>query len=260
MKCSVAATKIIAGLRRRLETAAIALSVTFWLISHCITPARALDYSLTLNGYYETPRNNSTNFGVGYAYTAGNWLFYYILAIRMQPTAAAIFGPAPAGSNGPFITDLTNNFPDSPYPDTTEYTQWIELTDEQLEQLNEGLWYVNISSSNYPLGELRGQLCPQTDDGDCDGDGVPNILDHLCPQTLPGSPVNSIGCTIFEEVPCNGPWRDRKEYVEAFRDAAMRFWKEGKLTVKERNALIKKAEESDCGHPYPLPIPLEPGN
>src|SRR5690242_15709554 len=137
MEPSTASTRRFDGFRRTLKNAAMALSVIGSLFTPLITPADAMDYSLTLSGYYEVPRNDSTNYGVGYAYTADNWLFYYILIIRMQPTSAAIFGPARAGSVGPFITDLTNNYPDSPYPDTTEYTQWIELTDEQLGQLND---------------------------------------------------------------------------------------------------------------------------
>ena len=34
----------------------------------------------------------------------------------------------------------------------------------------------------------------------------------------------------------------------------MRFWKEGRITVAQRNALVKKTEGSDCGPP-PLPPP-----
>jgi hypothetical protein len=167
----------------------------------------------------------------------------------VQPTSAAIFGPAAAGAVGPFIATLTNDWPEGSPPDAIEYSSCIVLTDEQVEQLNAGLLYVEVASGDYPLGELRGQICPMTADGDCDGDGVPNGRDG-CAATLPGWPVDSLGCTILDETPCNGPWRNHKEYVKAIREAAKQLWKQGILTGEERNDLIKQAEASDCGNPF----------
>jgi len=229
-----------------MRTTALNLLTLSCLTLASITPARALDYSLTLSGFYETPPNNTVNFGSGYAVTDGNLFCYQIYVVGAQPTAAAIFGPAPRGSTGSFIAYLTNDFPDSPYPNTTEYSECLELTGEQLDQLNAGLWYVNIASTNYPLGELRAQICPLTDDGDCDGDGVPNVRD-ICTQTFPGSPVNSQGCTIDDLIWCDSRWKDHDDYVNAFRQVVSNFWREGSITIAERNHLIKEAENSSCG-------------
>src|SRR5205085_4138447 len=99
-------------------------------------------------------------------------------------------------------------------------------------------------------GEVRGQICPLTSVADCDYDGVPNGHDGS-PASPPGSVVDVTGCSIAELVPCDGPWINHKVYVKSFTAVAMRFWKEGKLTVGDRNRLIKQAEDSSCGVPPP---------
>ncbi|HMJ64079.1 MAG TPA: thrombospondin type 3 repeat-containing protein, partial [Candidatus Binatia bacterium] len=123
------------------------------------------------------------------------------------------------------------------------------LSPEQVEQVRAGLWYVSVT---LPDGEIRGQICPLWPESDCDGDGVPNKAD-LCPNTPPGETVDATGCSIAQLVRCYGPWKDHKEYVKAVKEQAFRFWKEGRLTVAERNAIVKRAENSTCGEPAPLP-------
>jgi uncharacterized repeat protein (TIGR01451 family) len=64
-------------------------------------------------------------------------------------TAAHIHGPAPAGTNAAAIFGL----PDGQVSDFS-----ISLTPAQVQDLKDGLWYVNVHSTNFPNGEIRGQF------------------------------------------------------------------------------------------------------
>ncbi|EJF10331.1 MULTISPECIES: CHRD domain-containing protein [Pontibacter] len=64
-------------------------------------------------------------------------------------------GPALATENAPVVIPIENH--------TSSYTGSVtgatrELTQTEEEQLLDGRWYLNIHSSTYPDGELRGQL------------------------------------------------------------------------------------------------------
>lgn len=229
--------------------------LTFLLLLSDGLTGQAEEFTATLRGAYEVPPNDSSNFAVGNVTLNGNLLWYYLEA-DLRPPGGGIFGPAPAGANAPLILPFTNyGFVgqwEGPAAQVV-YGGYLKLTDNQIEELNAGLWYINLTSSNYLAGELRGQICPSTAEGDCDNDGVPNAQD-LCPSTAPGSPVDATGCSIDQLVPCNGPWKNRKEYLKTFRETAMRFWKEGRITIAQRNALTRQAEQSDCG-PTPPPPP-----
>src|SRR5205823_1367755 len=41
--------------------------------------------------------------------------------------------------------------------------------------------------------------------------------------------------------------KDHDDYVNAFRQVVSNFWREGSITIAERNHLIKEAENSSCG-------------
>jgi hypothetical protein len=210
----------------------------------------ALDFLVTLRGANEVPPNDSSSIGVGNLTLNGNLLWYFEDA-DLWPPGGGIFGPAPAGASGPLILAFTNYGIVPPWQGPGSdivYGDYLQLTDKQVEELKAGLWYISLTSQQYPAGELRGQICPLTPEGDCDNDGVPNSRDY-CPTTAPQAAVDASGCSIDELVPCNGPWKDHKEYVKAFRETAMRFWKNGRITVAQRNDLIKRAERSDCQPP-----------
>ena len=230
------------------------LLICLSLIVGATKPGPAQDFTATLRGAYEVPPNSSSTVGAASLTLIGNLLWHYVEADSWPP-GGGIFGPAPAGATGPLILQFTNYGFVPPWPGPggeIVYGDYVQLTDKQVEDLKAGLWYINLTSSNYPAGELRGQICPSTPDGDCDSDGVPNAQD-LCPSTAPGSAVDATGCSIDQLVPCNGPWKDRKEYLKAFRETAMRFWKEGRITVAQRNTLTRQAEASSCGPPPPPP-------
>jgi hypothetical protein len=78
------------------------------------------------------------------------------------PVSAGVYGPAPPGSNGPFLFDLGDFFEqeaDPPcLPSALTWNGVLNLSPEQVTNLQSGLLYVNITSSNYPDGEGRGQI------------------------------------------------------------------------------------------------------
>jgi hypothetical protein len=78
---------------------------------------------------------------------------------------ALIHGPAGRGTNAAVLYPLTL----IPVGTTAgAISQTVTLVDgtggftiaQQLEQLNAGLWYVNIHTSAHPGGEIRGQIDP----------------------------------------------------------------------------------------------------
>lgn len=63
-------------------------------------------------------------------------------------TGAHMHGPAAMDENAPPAIDMSE--------DMMEGTG--EITDEQIAELTDGMYYVNIHTEEYPDGEIRGQL------------------------------------------------------------------------------------------------------
>ena len=119
----------------------------------------------TLNGQNEVPSNNSMLTGSGTFTLTGNSLdFLIIIQPAFYPISAGIYGPAARGVNGPFIFDLGTPNIVAPYPGPPPdpghvgYSGSFTLTPQQLSDLENGLWYVNVLTSAYPDGEIRGQI------------------------------------------------------------------------------------------------------
>src|SRR5438477_2494761 len=205
-------------------------------------------------GENEIPPNHSTTRAQGSFYLDGNFLNYIVSLSDpfFMPTDAGIYGPARPGTSGPMLFDWPRVHHGIPDPNGQGgglyYSGGINLTAEEISQLEAGLWYVNIKSAAFPNGEIRGQICPQTPDSDCDFDGVPN-KDDLCPNTPPNSVTDKNGCSIEELVPCDGPWKDHHAYVEAVKNEAFRIWREGSINAHERNFIVEQAQDSCCGKP-----------
>ena len=67
------------------------------------------------------------------------------------PIAAHIHGPAEPGQNAPVVVPFTGNLA-SPIKGSAT------LTEAQMQQLENGKWYVNIHTADNKGGEIRGQL------------------------------------------------------------------------------------------------------
>lgn len=84
---------------------------------------------------------------------------------------------------------------------------------------------------------------------DLDADGVLDLRD-LCPNTPPGDVVNDAGCSIGQLVPCDGPWQNHGEYVQAITEISADFLRAGLISREQRSAIIHQAVKSDCGEPF----------
>jgi hypothetical protein len=62
-----------------------------------------------------------------------------------------VHGPAAVGETGPVIFTMDTN---------TQQMQCFELTKEQIQDLDDELWYVNIHSEKCPDVAIRGQILP----------------------------------------------------------------------------------------------------
>ncbi|MBQ9578968.1 MAG: CHRD domain-containing protein [Ottowia sp.] len=66
-------------------------------------------------------------------------------------TGVQFHGPAPAGQTAPAVMIW-------PAPFGPTYEGRATLSEQQAYELLQGLWYVNVQTSAYPAGEIRGQL------------------------------------------------------------------------------------------------------
>ena len=68
-----------------------------------------------------------------------------------KPTAAHFHGPAAVGANAGPVVGLTGSL-DSPIKGS------FTLNDKQASELEAGMWYLNVHTSKYADGEIRGQV------------------------------------------------------------------------------------------------------
>ncbi|HET6602706.1 MAG TPA: CHRD domain-containing protein [Xanthomonadaceae bacterium] len=98
-----------------------------------------------------TLEQGATNIRISYRYEG----------IASGVTGGHIHGPAAAGANAGILFNL------APPADTA--AQVLDLSfpidAAQLQDLRDGLWYVNLHSTSFPGGEIRGQLDIIFEDG-----------------------------------------------------------------------------------------------
>ena len=124
--------------------------------------ATTFGYSASLSGANEVPANPSP--GTGSAFLVyddvANTLTTSIsfCGLTAGLTASHIHGPAAPGVNA----GVLHGFPATPlgsmcgsYGDV-----WSGLTATQVGYLNDGLLYINLHTTNFPGGEIRGQIYP----------------------------------------------------------------------------------------------------
>nr|MBA3468314.1 CHRD domain-containing protein [Herpetosiphonaceae bacterium] len=116
-------------------------------------PASCLTYQVALNGGQEVPPNGSTATGSAAITidTAANTLSYNITFSGLSSTelSAHIHGFAPPGTNAGVLHTLPAG---SPKIGVYNYNQADEAN------ILAGLTYINIHSTNFPGGEIRGQI------------------------------------------------------------------------------------------------------
>jgi len=113
-----------------------------------------LEFRTSLQGWNEVPSRDTPAFGTGFATLDldTNWFtFEYTFQDLLAPQTAAHIHVAPAGVNGGVLYPLPNGSPSGIS---------LMITDEDVANLTGGNWYVNVHTTLYPGGEIRGQFVP----------------------------------------------------------------------------------------------------
>ena len=112
-------------------------------------------YKATLNGGAETPPNSSTASGnATLTYDNITKVFTVVVTYTGMTVSNAHIHKAEVGVPGNVVFGFTS------FPSPINYTSPV-LTTEQETDLRAGLYYVNLHSTTYPGGEIRGQLTKQ---------------------------------------------------------------------------------------------------
>ena len=108
---------------------------------------------VVLSGANEVPANTSAASGmfIGSYNKKTNVLYYTIVFDGISPTAMHIHN-AETGASGEAVIDIDAE------TYISKMTRTNKLTEEQEAELLSGNWYINIHSSNFPEGEIRGQI------------------------------------------------------------------------------------------------------
>ena len=117
--------------------------------------AEMLNMTAELSGTAEVPPNDSGGTGTLEAtYDTETMMFTWTVTyegLTGDATAAHFHGPAAAEATaGPVVPiegDLASPIEGS-----------ATLTEEQATQLQDGMWYFNVHTAEYPDGEIRGQV------------------------------------------------------------------------------------------------------
>jgi hypothetical protein len=130
----------------------IALAVLFAMgVSRALATTTFL--SAVLSGTQEVPPTPSSGTGsASLSYNDANQqLSVSVSAFSLQAavTAVQINGPAGPGTNGPHIFSLPTSNPSSAV---------LPLTSAQASDLLAGRWYLNVRTTAFPDGEIRGQI------------------------------------------------------------------------------------------------------
>lgn len=126
----------------------------------CSASAELVPFAADINGANEVPSRPSpatgTMTGV-YDTVANSFAFQWVITDDLlgTPTAGAHIHHAPAGTNGPIQFGFSNS--DGSW-DLTGSSTWLDLTAEQVGWLNAGELYINFHTSEFPGGEVRGQI------------------------------------------------------------------------------------------------------
>lgn len=155
-------------MKTRLLTSTLLLACALWAQAQ-----GTLQFHATLTGSQVVPPNSDSTVGRGDFWLSDGLLNFQvdIPAITFTAMSGAIYGPATPGADGPLLFDLGGPFltPGSSQGEPPAYRFFspfdgllgagpFSLTFEQINELQSGLWYVEITSFEMPGGQLRGQI------------------------------------------------------------------------------------------------------
>ena len=122
-----------------------------------------LEFIANLTPGQVVPPSGSTYSGSGSFQLEGTAWRYELLFGFPSPNfiTTQIRGPAPMGSTGPVIFDLGEPSiaqPGPGDPGSLIYRGSFKLTQNQITDLQSGLWYAEIYTAQFPNGDIRGQI------------------------------------------------------------------------------------------------------
>jgi hypothetical protein len=154
----------------------LTLTIVLSAMIFSITAAAQQKFSVYLSGRQEVPANNSA--GRGNCLMTLNSTETQVTVecnyrnLTSMVVGAHIHDNGPVGVNGPIRFD----FSFTGGRDGTIDPLTFNTTPEQVADLRANRWYVNIHTSNFPDGELRGQIKRANVPADFDGDGRTDIF------------------------------------------------------------------------------------
>jgi len=114
--------------------------------------AQTIDLELALSGAFATPPNTSKAVGnASLSFDPGSGQLKYDLIVSGMNATASHIQKAPPGSAGGIQVPLTNVGPN-------HFAGTATLSAPQVAAFFSGVWYINVHSSAFPPGEVRGQL------------------------------------------------------------------------------------------------------
>ncbi len=161
----------------------LTLTIILSAMMFSITAAAQQKFSVYLSGRQEVPANNSPGSGdCRIALNATETQVTVECAYRnltSNAVAAHIHDNGPVGVSGP----IRFNFNYTGGSNGTIGPLTFNATPAQVADLRANKWYVNIHTSNFPGGEIRGQIKRANVPYDRDGDGRTDILVHRASDT-----------------------------------------------------------------------------
>ena len=132
----------------------------------------SLKFNTSLKGSNEVPANESNAVGQAIVTIAedGSWIHYKVTVANLENVTMAHFHLAPAGTNGAPVVWLYDNRGGQPAGPSNGVLAEGTITEADLigglagnmdgliDNIRNGNIYVNVHSTMYPGGEIRGQL------------------------------------------------------------------------------------------------------
>jgi hypothetical protein len=203
-----------------------------------IVPDGSIQFSAALTGKNFQPPTGSHNRAEAVLELDGNSLSWEVavdqtLALKsIGLYTTSEFGKSPRLAI-PFTTIYavlvpSGGFPGAPgTPGQLLYSGGLTLTDEQAAQFRQRKLRVNVITARFPRGEIGSQLVPD----DSDQDGIPDYVNTY----------------LTEMFPCDGPWKNHGDYVNAVSKFAGQLVAAGELTIQQYSQIVRQAQHSDCG-------------
>jgi hypothetical protein len=156
----------------------LTLAIIMSAMMFSITAAAQQRFSVSLNGRQEVPANNSSGSGdCSIALNVGETQVTVTCNYRnlsSNVVGAHIHDNGPVGVNGP----IRFNFNASGGTSGTIGPLTFSTTPANVADLRTNRWYVNIHTSNFAGGEIRGQVKRANVPYDNDGDGRTDVVVH----------------------------------------------------------------------------------